>query len=98
MVISIESDGHVGPDKEEGVANCMEKTSLRSRLCWHAERRIEGPLYIMKQSWISGNPSSLSSSFSLGSFFLSSFLMPKLSKYPCGMWQSSRLWFVGPLW
>jgi hypothetical protein len=40
----------------------------------------------------------LSSSFSLGSSFLSSFLMPKLSKYLRSMWQSSRLWFVGPLW
>jgi hypothetical protein len=25
-------------------------------LRWHVERRVEGPPYIMKQSWISGNP------------------------------------------
>jgi hypothetical protein len=95
VVITVESDGHLGPVKEEGVASCMEKTSLCSRLCCHVERRVEGPPYIMKQSWISGNPSSLSP---LGSFFLSSFLTPMLSKYLQSMWQSSRLWFVGPLW
>jgi hypothetical protein len=98
MVITIESDGHLGPVKEEGVASCTEKTSLCSRLRWCTERHVEDPPYIMKLSWIIGNPLSLSSSFSLGSSFLLSFLMPKLSKYLRSMWQSSRLWFVGLLW
>jgi hypothetical protein len=32
VVIMVESDGHLGPVKEEGVAGCTEKTSRRSRL------------------------------------------------------------------
>jgi hypothetical protein len=98
MVTTVESDGHLGPVEEEGVASCTEKISRRSRLCWRMERHVKGPPYIIKQSWISRNPSFLSSSFSLGSSFLSSFLMPKLSKHLRSMWQSSRLWFMGPLW
>jgi hypothetical protein len=50
VVIMVESDGHLGPIKEEGVASCTEKTSRCSRLCCRVERRVEGPPYIMKQS------------------------------------------------
>jgi hypothetical protein len=50
VVITVESDGHLGPIKEEGVASCTEKTSRRSHLCCRVERRVEGPPYIMKQS------------------------------------------------
>jgi hypothetical protein len=50
VVIMVESDGHLRPIKEEGVASCTEKTSRRSRLCCHVERRVEGPPYIMNQS------------------------------------------------
>jgi hypothetical protein len=71
VIITIESDGHLGPVKEEGVAGCTEKISRCSHLHWHVERRVKGPSYIKKQLWISGNPSSLSSP--LGSSFLSSF-------------------------
>jgi hypothetical protein len=38
VVITIESDGHLGPVKEVGVAGCTEKTSRHSRLRWHVER------------------------------------------------------------
>jgi hypothetical protein len=50
VVITVESDGHLGPIKEEGVVSCTEKTSRRSRLRCRVERRVEGPSYIMKQS------------------------------------------------
>jgi hypothetical protein len=50
VVITVESDGHLGPVKEEGVTSCMEKTSRRSRLRCRAKRHVEGPPYIMKQS------------------------------------------------
>jgi hypothetical protein len=48
MFITVESDGHVEPIKEEGVAKRTKKTSRCSRLHWRAERRVEGPSYIMK--------------------------------------------------
>jgi hypothetical protein len=32
MVITVESDGHLGLAEEEGVASCTEKISRRSRL------------------------------------------------------------------
>jgi hypothetical protein len=50
VVITVESDDHLGPVKEEGVASCTEKTSRCSRLRCRVERRVEGPPYIMKQS------------------------------------------------
>jgi hypothetical protein len=48
VVITVESDGHLRPIKEEGVASYTKKTSRCSRLRCRVERRVEGPLYIMK--------------------------------------------------
>jgi hypothetical protein len=39
-VATVESDGHLGPMKEEGVASCTEKTSRRYRLRCRVERRV----------------------------------------------------------
>jgi hypothetical protein len=98
MVVTVESDGRSRPvEEEEGRQLYREDLSRLSLALAHREMRRGSPVYHEAVMNL-GKPLVLVVVLLPGSSFLSSFLIPKLSKYLRSMWLSSRLWFVGPLW